>query len=89
MKRLRLEVLMELFNLSQVFDKKTGKLMHIINATTPEVGNWMRYVNCARFFEEQNIVSIQEGCEIFYEALKVNFFKITHIDQKLNPTMYY
>lgn len=45
--------------------------MHIINATTPEVGNWMRYVNCARFYEEQNIISVQEGGEIFYEALKV------------------
>lgn len=54
----------------EVISKETGKLVHVINATKPEVGNWMRYVNCARFFEEQNIVSVQEGNEVFYEVLK-------------------
>ncbi|KAK7482516.1 hypothetical protein BaRGS_00026227 [Batillaria attramentaria] len=54
----------------EVINKETGKLMHVVNATKPEVGNWMRYVNCARFFEEQNIVSVQDGAEVFYEALK-------------------
>ena len=54
----------------QVNDSK-GKIQHIINATDPGKGNWMRYVNCARFYEEQNIMSIQEGQEIYYQAIKV------------------
>ncbi|XP_041377332.1 uncharacterized protein LOC121389750 [Gigantopelta aegis] len=54
----------------EVYDQKTNKLLHIINATKPRSGNWMRYVNCARFFEEQNIVSVQNGCEIFYKAIR-------------------
>lgn len=31
----------------------------------------MKYIGCARYFEEQNIVSQQEGTEIFYKAIKV------------------
>lgn len=31
----------------------------------------MRYMKCARFFEEQNIVSQQEGTEIYYRVIKV------------------
>ena len=45
--------------------------MHVIDATNPEDGNWMRYVNCARYFEEQNIVSIQKGQDVFYKVIKV------------------
>ncbi|XP_067658758.1 uncharacterized protein [Haliotis asinina] len=54
----------------EVYDSNTNELMHIINATKPETGNWMRYVNCARYFEEQNIVSVQIGSEIFYKAIR-------------------
>ena len=57
----------------QVINNETGKVLHVINATEPSKGNWMRYVNCARFFEEQNIVSVQEGSEIYYKALKVSW----------------
>ncbi|XP_076451849.1 uncharacterized protein LOC143287615 [Babylonia areolata] len=54
----------------QVSDNKTSQILHVVNATVPEKGNWMRYVKSARFFEEQNIMSVQEGSEIFYKALK-------------------
>ncbi|KAL8584122.1 hypothetical protein ACOMHN_011737 [Nucella lapillus] len=53
-----------------VSDDKTSKVLHVVNATKPEKGNWMRYVNSARFFEEQNIMSVQEGTDIYYKALK-------------------
>ena len=56
----------------QVINNETGQVLHVVNATVPSKGNWMRYVNCARFFEEQNIVSVQEGAEIYYKALKVS-----------------
>ena len=32
----------------------------------------MRYINCARYFEEQNIVSEQDGIDIFFETIKVS-----------------
>ncbi|KAL5015172.1 hypothetical protein ScPMuIL_009442 [Solemya velum] len=54
----------------EVFDLDTGDLLFIINATKPGTGNWMRYINCARFFEEQNIVSMQDGTEVYYRAMK-------------------
>ncbi|ELT97426.1 hypothetical protein CAPTEDRAFT_106245, partial [Capitella teleta] len=33
----------------------TNEFLFYINATDPKSGNWMRYINCARYFEEQNI----------------------------------
>ncbi|XP_060078307.1 uncharacterized protein LOC132557793 [Ylistrum balloti] len=54
----------------EVFDLEKNELSHIINATDPMKGNWMRYVNCARFLEEQNIVSVQDNGEVFYKAIQ-------------------
>lgn len=45
--------------------------MYTINATDPSKGNWMRYVNCARYLEEQNLVSVQKDMEMYYKAIKV------------------
>lgn len=33
-------------------------------------GNWMSYVNCARYSGEQNLVVVQEGENIYYEVCK-------------------
>ncbi|KAK6177763.1 hypothetical protein SNE40_015799 [Patella caerulea] len=54
----------------EVFNFETNRVQHIINATNPVFGNWMRYVNCARYFEEQNIVSVQVDEEVYYKAIK-------------------
>ena len=51
----------------------TKEFLFYIDATESHVGNWMKYIGCARFFEEQNIVSQQEGTEIYYKAIKVGF----------------
>ena len=32
--------------------------------------NWMTYVNCARYAQEQNLLAIQTGGEIWYEVCK-------------------
>ena len=52
-------------------EQDTKEFLFYIDATDENVGNWMKYIGCARFFEEQNIVSQQEGTEIFYKAIKV------------------
>ncbi|WAR24229.1 PRDM2-like protein [Mya arenaria] len=54
----------------QVFDLETFKFLHTVDATNPECGNWMRYVCCARYFEEQNIVSTQNEDQVYYKVLK-------------------
>ena len=55
-----------------MYDLESFKFLHTVDATNEEDGNWMRYVCCARFFEEQNIVSNQNGTDVYYRALKVN-----------------
>ena len=57
----------------QVVDQEKNRVIHYLDATNPGKGNWMRYINCARWFEEQNIVTKQEGYDIYYRAIRVGF----------------
>ena len=41
----------------QIF--KGDKVSHYIDAQDPSKSNWMRYVNCARTEDEQNLVAFQ------------------------------
>ncbi|GFN90386.1 PR domain Zinc finger protein 14 [Plakobranchus ocellatus] len=54
----------------EVLKKRSKALKFTISALDPKVSNWMRHVNSARFYEEQNILSIQDGFSIFYVAMK-------------------
>ncbi|KAJ1076142.1 hypothetical protein K5549_008996 [Capra hircus] len=51
----------------QIFED--GQLSHFIDGKGG-AGNWMSYVNCARFPSEQNLVAIQCQGQIFYESCK-------------------
>ena len=62
----------------QIVDVETKEFLFYINATDPRRCNWMRYINCARFFEEQNILSEQDGIDIFYQAIKVDSGILKH-----------
>ncbi|XP_059758120.1 PR domain zinc finger protein 14 [Balaenoptera ricei] len=46
-----------------------GHLSHFIDGKG-SAGNWMSYVNCARFPMEQNLVAVQCQGQIFYESCK-------------------
>ncbi|XP_062935145.1 PR domain zinc finger protein 14 [Cynocephalus volans] len=46
-----------------------GHLSHFIDGKG-DTGNWMSYVNCARFPKEQNLVAVQCQGQIFYESCK-------------------
>ncbi|ELR54838.1 PR domain zinc finger protein 14 [Bos mutus] len=46
-----------------------GQLSHFIDGKG-SAGNWMSYVNCARFPSEQNLVAVQCQGQIFYESCK-------------------
>lgn len=39
-------------------------------ATSPYANQWMIYVNCARFAQEQNLIAVQCDGEIYYEVCK-------------------
>ncbi|XP_005109164.1 uncharacterized protein LOC101855753 [Aplysia californica] len=54
----------------EVFEKNSDDLKFTISAADPQSSNWMRNVNNARFYEEQNILSLQDGYSIFYMAMK-------------------
>ncbi|XP_041356285.1 zinc finger protein 724-like isoform X2 [Gigantopelta aegis] len=48
----------------------TGRLSHFVDARDPSQSNWMRYVNCARTEEEQNVTAYQFSGQIYYRSFK-------------------
>ena len=48
----------------------TGRLSHFVDARDPSHSNWMRYVNCARSEEEQNVTAYQFSGQIYYRSFK-------------------
>ena len=47
---------------------KEGKIAHYVNENDKNYGNWMRYTNCSRIEDEQNLVAVQYHGEIYYEV---------------------
>ncbi|CAB4020400.1 zinc finger 2 homolog, partial [Paramuricea clavata] len=47
-----------------------GKIQCYIDGKDPSHSNWMRFVNCARCEDEQNIIAYQYHGEIFYRVYK-------------------
>ena len=50
---------------------KNGKFKHFIDGADESYSNWMRFVNCARFEEEQNLMAFQLRGDIYYRSYKV------------------
>lgn len=55
------------FFLLQVFEN--GRLSHFVDGRGGS-GNWMSFVKCARFPDEQNLIAVQVQGQIFYETCK-------------------
>ncbi|CAB4013746.1 histone-lysine N-methyltransferase PRDM9-like [Paramuricea clavata] len=47
-----------------------GKTTHVIDGKESSQSNWLRFVNCARSEEEQNLVAYQYRGDIFYRVYK-------------------
>ena len=45
-------------------------MSYYVNGADIQESNWMRYVNCSRVEDEQNLVAYQYRGEIFYRAYK-------------------
>ncbi|KAJ0178035.1 hypothetical protein K1T71_005858 [Dendrolimus kikuchii] len=54
----------------QIYDND-HKPSHVIDAADPNKSNWMRYVNCARHWSEQNLVAYQYNGELYYRTVKL------------------
>ncbi|XP_053622482.1 histone-lysine N-methyltransferase PRDM9-like [Plodia interpunctella] len=52
---------------------KSADLKHrtVVDAADGETSNWMRYVNCARNWSEQNLVAYQYRGQIYYRTIKI------------------
>lgn len=49
-----------------------------IDATDPEKGNWLRYVNWACSGEEQNLFPLEINRAIYYKTLKVTVLVLVY-----------
>ncbi|CAK8695456.1 unnamed protein product [Clavelina lepadiformis] len=49
---------------------RKGKLSHYIDGADEKKSNWLRFINCARNQEEQNLIAYQHHGKIYYRAFK-------------------
>ena len=49
---------------------KEGKIAYYINGKNESHGNWMRFINCSRIEEEQNMIAVQYHGGIYYRVYK-------------------
>jgi len=54
----------------QIYNKDRLSVSHYLDCTDQEKSNWLRFVNCARFEEEQNLIAEQYDEYIFFKAYK-------------------
>ena len=49
---------------------KEGRIAYYVNGKDENYGNWMRYINCSRIEDEQNLIAFQYHSEIYYRVYK-------------------
>lgn len=54
----------------QVIKTDSTEAQYTIDASDEQNSNWMRFVNCARDENEQNLVSFQRHGDIYYRTCK-------------------
>ena len=54
----------------QVIKTETSEDHFTVDASDEQSCNWMRFVNCAHSEDQQNLVSFQQGGEIYYRTCK-------------------
>ncbi|XP_066918588.1 uncharacterized protein [Clytia hemisphaerica] len=54
----------------EVYDNDRQNVAHYLDCFNQEKSNWLRFVNCARFEEEQNLIAEQYDKKIFFKAYK-------------------
>ncbi|XP_022833020.1 putative histone-lysine N-methyltransferase PRDM6 [Spodoptera litura] len=54
----------------QIYDRN-HKRSHVVDAADANRSNWMRYVNCARNWKEQNLLAYQYQGQLYYRTIKI------------------
>ncbi|KAF9818381.1 hypothetical protein SFRURICE_017803 [Spodoptera frugiperda] len=54
----------------QIYDRD-HKRSHVVDAADANRSNWMRYVNCARNWKEQNLLAYQYQGQLYYRTIKI------------------
>ena len=49
---------------------KEGKIAYYIDGKDDDQANWLKYVNCSRTEDEQNLISLQYHGFIYYRVYK-------------------
>lgn len=50
---------------------ENGLVTHVVDARDESHSNWLRFVNCARNEDEQNLIAFQYRGDIYYRSYKV------------------
>ncbi|KAJ8706539.1 hypothetical protein PYW07_012617 [Mythimna separata] len=50
---------------------RSHKRSHVVDAADGDRSNWMRYVNCARNWREQNLIAYQYQGQLYYRTIKI------------------
>ncbi|KAJ8704937.1 hypothetical protein PYW08_012257 [Mythimna loreyi] len=50
---------------------RSHKPSHVVDAADGDKSNWMRYVNCARNWREQNLLAYQYQGQLYYRTIKI------------------
>ncbi|CAG5001556.1 unnamed protein product [Parnassius apollo] len=54
----------------QIYDQN-NKPKHVVDAADEDRSNWMRYVNCSRHWNEQNLLAYQYKGQLYYRTIKI------------------
>ena len=50
--------------------KRIGKRSYYIDGRSDKQSNWLRFINCARNVDEQNLIAFQYHGNIYYRSFK-------------------
>ncbi len=68
----RWKLIYQLYDIICIFFQilKNGRVAFYLNGKDETYGNWMRYINCSRIEEEQNMIALQFHGSIYYRVYK-------------------
>ncbi|XP_063380334.1 histone-lysine N-methyltransferase PRDM9-like [Cydia fagiglandana] len=55
----------------KTLNDRNNRPSHVVDASDGNNSNWMRYVNCARRYSEQNLVAFQYQGDLYYRTVKI------------------
>ena len=63
-------LLYDTFLVMHIQIRKDGQRLYYLDGKDPHSSNWLRFINCARNEDEQNMVGFQYRGQIYYRTFK-------------------